>query len=211
MVDAARHAQDEPTLVIREVGVGSLRNRSLGWYGMMTLIVTEACLFGYLLFSYYYTALHEGVGWFFEIPSLRLAAPNTILLIASSFVVWFAERRVKAGGRWAPAAALLVAVLMCAVFMYVQWIEWVDKPFRYDTNSYGSLYFVVTGFHMAHVLAGLLVLLALAVWTGAGLFDGRRNAHVAIGAIYWHFVDVVWLFVFFTFYVTPYLGIGGGA
>jgi heme/copper-type cytochrome/quinol oxidase subunit 3 len=58
---------------------------------------------------------------------------------------------------------------------------------------------------MAHVLAGLLVILALIVWMWRGLLVDRRSAAVSIGALYWHFVDVVWLTVFFTFYLTPYL------
>ena len=58
---------------------------------------------------------------------------------------------------------------------------------------------------MAHVVAGLLILLPLILWTAMGKFDARRRDPVSIGVIYWHFVDAVWLTVFFTFYVTPYL------
>ena len=58
---------------------------------------------------------------------------------------------------------------------------------------------------MAHVVVGLLVLLVLLLWSALGYFDRERHAPVAIGAIYWHFVDAVWLTVFFTFYITPYL------
>jgi len=83
--------------------------------------------------------------------------------------------------------------------------EWRDKPFAIDTSSYGSLYFTVTGFHMAHVIGGLLMIAPLMLWTALGKFDSRRRDPVSNGAIYWHFVDAVWLTVFFTFYVTPYL------
>jgi heme/copper-type cytochrome/quinol oxidase subunit 3 len=59
---------------------------------------------------------------------------------------------------------------------------------------------------MAHVAIGLLVLAALFVWSLLGYFDIGRHAPVSIGAVYWHFVDAVWLTLFFTFYITPRLG-----
>ena len=68
--------------------------------------------------------------------------------------------------------------------------------------------FVTTGFHMAHVVVGDLMLAAVLLWSLLGFFDRKRHAPVSIAAVYWHFVDLVWLTVFFTFYVTPYLGVG---
>jgi cytochrome c oxidase subunit 3 len=93
-----------------------------------------------------------------------------------------------------------------AIFVGVQLLEWSRKPYQFNSSAYSSLYFTITGFHLAHVVIGMLVLLVLSVWSLLGYFDSKRHAPVAIGAIYWHFVDVVWLVVFFTIYVTPYLG-----
>jgi cytochrome c oxidase subunit III len=58
---------------------------------------------------------------------------------------------------------------------------------------------------MAHVVVGLVMMIAIIVWMSLGLLDHRRHVSISIGAIYWHFVDAVWLTVFFTFYLTPYL------
>ena len=61
---------------------------------------------------------------------------------------------------------------------------------------------------MAHVVVGVLMLLALTFWSCAwAMFNSRRFAHIHIGALYWHFVDAVWIAVFFTFYITPLLGL----
>jgi heme/copper-type cytochrome/quinol oxidase subunit 3 len=60
---------------------------------------------------------------------------------------------------------------------------------------------------MAHVVVGVLMLLALTYWSWRGYFNRVRYAHIHIGALYWHFVDAVWLAVFFTFYLTPLLGL----
>jgi len=88
----------------------------------------------------------------------------------------------------------------------VQLVEWRNKPFTLSTSGYSSHYFTITGFHMAHVVVGLLGLLLVVIWTLAGYFDRERNAPVTYVATYWHFVDVVWLFVFTSFYIAPRLG-----
>lgn len=186
--------------------VGPIQHRASGWWGMWALIATEAALFAYLLFSVYYLAAQSTNPWPPEgLPRLHLALPNTIVLIVSSIAIAWAERGVKKGDRARLLIGLVVAFLLGCVFAGVQMKEWHDKPFTYTTGAYGSLYYTVTGFHVAHVAVGLLVMLALIVWSALGLFDRRRHAPVSIGAIYWHFVDVVWLTVFFTFYVVPYL------
>ena len=95
---------------------------------------------------------------------------------------------------------------MGAVFVIVQWFEWHAKPFSLGTSSYASLYFVTTGFHIAHVIVGIAVLAAIFVWTALDYFSPRRRLTVSAGVLYWHFVDIVWLFVFTTYYLTPYLG-----
>lgn len=106
------------------------------------------------------------------------------------------------------AAWLGGGALLGVVFVLIQYQEWLSKPFSLSSSAYGSLYFVITGFHLAHVMVGIAILVVLTVWTLLGYFDAERNAAVSIGAIYWHFVDAVWLTIFATFYITPYLGIG---
>lgn len=184
---------------------------SLGWWGAATLIATEASLFGYLLFSYYYMALQKGPGWSPEPhPSMALAGPNTAILLLSSAAVWWGERGVKRGRRRQHLAGLGAAILLGVVFLAVQVFEWKAKPYGPSSGSYGSLYFTVTGFHMAHVVAGVFILAVVFAWSAAGYFNPRRHELVSLAALYWHFVDVVWLLVFSTFYLSPYV-LGGGS
>lgn len=124
--------------------------------------------------------------------------------------MWWGEQGIKRDKTGQVAAGFGIAFVLGAIFVGVQLVEWAEKPFTFATSAYSSLYFTVTGFHMAHVAAGLIMLAALFVWTLLGYFDRARNAPISIGAIYWHFVDAVWLAVFLTFYVTPYLGLGHG-
>jgi heme/copper-type cytochrome/quinol oxidase subunit 3 len=189
--------------------VGPIGRHGLGSWGVSALIVTEACLFGYLLFSYYYSAAVAAHGWVMEPhPPLRLALPNTIVLLLSSLAAWMGERGVLQRRGGLALSGFVIALALGIVFFVVQIFEWHAKPFHLGDSSYSSLYFVTTGFHMAHVGVGLLVLAALCTWTLLDYFSPRRNLSVSAGVLYWHFVDVVWLFVFATYYISPYLGFG---
>lgn len=70
-----------------------------------------------------------------------------------------------------------------------------------------AIYFTLTGFHMAHLVAGILMLSIVLAWLRFGVIARDDSKRVSIAAIYWHFVDAVWIVVFFTIYVTPYLGV----
>lgn len=186
--------------------LGSTDARGNGWFGMAALVTTEACLFAYLLFSYYYMAFHYGREWLPEkLPNFKLSGPMTALLFSSSVIVWIGERGIKKGRRWICVAGLVGGAILGLAFVALEATEWAGNDYTLSTNSYSSLYFTVTGFHMAHVVGGVLMLLTMALWTSLGKFDSHRRDPISIGAFYWHFVDVVWVAVFTTIYVTPYL------
>ncbi|MBY0226948.1 MAG: cytochrome c oxidase subunit 3 [Hyphomicrobium sp.] len=187
--------------------IGSRYRGSSGWWGMVTLIATEAFLFIYLLFTYAYFAIENGRAWLpAELPSFKLAGPNTLILLASSGVVWWAERQMRQDKRRRTLMALIAALILAGIFFTVQLMEWKSKPYQLASTSYASVYFTITGFHLAHVLLGFVILALLAVWTAKGLFDDVRMAPLSIGIAYWHFVDAVWLVVFFVVYITPRFG-----
>jgi heme/copper-type cytochrome/quinol oxidase subunit 3 len=95
-----------------------------------------------------------------------------------------------------------------SIFVLVQFLEWRAKSFGVGRSSYASLYYVTTGLHVAHVLVGLVVLAMLFLWTCLGYFTPTRRIVFTNGSYYWHFVDAIWLLVFSTYYITPYLGFG---
>jgi heme/copper-type cytochrome/quinol oxidase subunit 3 len=185
--------------------IGSVGKLASGWWGMCCLIATEAALFAYLLFAYFYLGSQSHGGWVPELPKLNLALPNTVLLLASSFVLYWGERGIKQGRRGRLAAGLGLTTAMGLVFVAVQGLEWHNKTFHISDSAYASSYFTTTGFHMLHVVGGLIMLVVLLAWTMMGKFSVERYAAVSIGVLYWHFVDVVWLCVFTAFYVLPYL------
>jgi heme/copper-type cytochrome/quinol oxidase subunit 3 len=187
--------------------VGPIRRHGIGWWGAGTLIASEAALFAFLLFAYFYLGATNRPGWLLEpAPSLKLALPNTLLLLASSVLAWFGEHGILSMKRAQALLGFGIAFLMGAGFAVVQLLEWRAKTYGLGASSYASLYFVTTGFHMAHVLVGLVILAALFLWTALDYFSPRRRLVVSAGVLYWHFVDIIWLFVFTTYYLTPYLG-----
>lgn len=187
--------------------VGSKSRHASGWWGMLTVVATEASLFAYLLFSYYYVAAHTTNPWpTGGLPELKLSLPGTVILIAGSLVMAWGEHGIRRGRSGRLAAGLSISILLALAFLGIQFWEWFHKPFTLNYDAYSSLYFVITGFHMAHVAIGVVMLALVLLWTLLGMFDARRHSAVSIAVIYWHFVTIVWLAVFFTFYISPRLG-----
>ena len=79
------------------------------------------------------------------------------------------------------------------------------EEFTPRTNAYGSLFFAITGFHGMHVMVGLLLILFVQVRAWLGHFDRTRHLHVQTTAMYWHFVDAVWVVIMLSLYIGPHL------
>ena len=197
---------DASVLPEKPLPVGSKSHHASGWWGMLTVVATEASVFAYLLFSYYYVAAHTSNPWpTGGLPKLSLALPGTIILMLGSVVMSWGEHGIRRGSTGRLITGLAVSIGLALLCLGIQFWEWVHKPFDFNDDAYSSIYYVTTGFHMAHVAVGVLMLAAVLLWTCLGMFDARRHAAVSIAVIYWHFVTVVWLFVFFTFYISPRL------
>ncbi len=191
----------------RALPVAEARYNSTAWLGVLCLIATEGSLFAYLLFSYAYAVAQHGAGFLpTPRPSFAYSLPGTFLLVSSSFVAMSGERGIRSDNRRQALLGLGGAAAMGVAFVVVELVEWHDAPFTLSSRPYGSFFFTITGFHMAHVVVGVTGLAAVTAWTVAGYFGPRRHAHVANVVTYWHFVDAVWVFVFSAFYLAPYLG-----
>jgi len=174
-----------------------------GWWGMIMLIATESALFVYLLFSYYYLAAQIPTRWPPGGPlDAKLSILNTVILLSSSFTLVRAERAAVGGKN--PFAWLITTILLGTTFVGIQAAEWTNKAFTPSSDSFGSLYYVITGFHMAHVVVGLLMLCTVLTW----LWRADRpdqSLPIRLASVYWHFVDAVWLAVFFSIFIFPTL------
>lgn len=182
-------------------------HRSPGWWGMILLIATEATFFAYLLFSYFYVASMSQGAWPPEgAPSLGLAFPNTLILLGSSLTLHWAESGIHQAKQGRLRAGLLLTLALGAVFLSIQMLEYSRKTFTPVTGVYGSLFFTITGFHGAHVAAGMLMNAVVLVRAWRGHFTAARHLAVTNTAMYWHFVDAVWIVVFVALYLSPRWG-----
>ena len=183
------------------IGVGG--TASTAWWGMTFFIITEATLFAYLFFSYYYLGSQHSKWPPNGAPELELAVINTVILVSSSVPMWLAERVLRRG-RIAFFSCLLGAVLlMGTAFLIVEATEWSHQSFTPATNSYASLFYTLTGFHFAHVTLGLLMIVELLYRALVKRIDVRHPLAAKNVVAYWHFVGVVWVILFLTIYISP--------
>ncbi len=177
-----------------------------GTFGMSLFILTEAMLFVMFFFAYFYIG-HDRASWPPVPPKLTKAIVMLAILVSSSFVLAWAEGRQKRGELAAARLGTIITILMGVAFLVVQALEYVDrlKVVRPTADAYASLFYTITSFHGAHVTLGLLMLIYALVLPGpAGertLRPPYRPLHNT--AMYWHFVDVVWVFIVTFLYVLP--------
>jgi cytochrome c oxidase subunit 3 len=143
----------------------------------------------------------------------QLPLINTLILLLSGTTVTWAHHAVQQGDRKGARLALFLTVALGVLFTYVQFgVEYPEAGFAFgnqgdvhNANIYGASFFMATGFHGAHVIIGTIFLAVCLARLLAGGFTPQKHFGLEAAAWYWHFVDVVWLFLFTFVYVLPYL------
>jgi cytochrome c oxidase subunit 3 len=175
-----------------------------GTMGMAMFIATEAALFVCLLFAYFYTG-HAHPPWPPHLPKIAMPLVMLGVLGVSSITVQVAVSAVRKQALVRARVMTAVTVLLGAMFIGLQVSEYLKKwsELRPTTNSYGSLFYVITGFHGLHVVMGLLMLLFVLVLPKPGSSDRPPHHALHNASLYWHFVDVVWLVLVVVLYLLP--------
>jgi cytochrome c oxidase subunit III len=132
---------------------------------------------------------------------------NTLLLLTSGTTVTWAHHALLENDRQGLKYGLILTVVLGACFTCVQAYEYSHALFGFSGNIYGATFFMATGFHGFHVLVGTIFLIVCLARAYAGHFNPTQHLGFEFAAWYWHFVDVVWLFLFACIYVW---GTGGG-
>lgn len=131
----------------------------------------------------------------FDLPFLM-----TMILLLSGCTVTWAHHAILEGDQKNFAKALGLTVLLGVSFLFFQGYEYIHAPFKFTDNIYTSAFFMATGFHGFHVLVGTIFLLVCYLRALKGHFDPKHHFGFEAAAWYWHFVDVVWLFLFIGIY-----------
>ncbi len=182
-------------------------NKGLRW-GMILFITSEICFF----FAFFWAFFHRSLAPTIEIgtcwpPSgIRPINPflvpllNTAVLLSSGVTITWAHHRILSKKRPEAIQGLALTVILGIYFTRLQIWEYYDSPFTIADSIYGSTFFVATGFHGLHVLIGTTFLLICFFRLTIFHFSKKHHFGFEAAAWYWHFVDVVWLFLYICIY-----------
>jgi cytochrome c oxidase subunit 3 len=178
-------------------------------YGMLLFIASEVMFFSAFFWAFFNASLFpteaiggiwppEGVHPFdpFQLPLL-----NTLILLTSGVTVTWAHHALREGDRKGMLQGLGLTILLGLTFTSVQAYEYAHAAFGFRDGIYSSTFYMATGFHGAHVIIGTIFLIVCWVRGYLGHFKPDHHFGFEAAAWYWHFVDVVWLFLFVCIYI----------
>jgi cytochrome c oxidase subunit 3 len=187
-------------------------------YGMILFIASEVMFFLAWFWAFFSSALFpsavEAVGAQWPPQGTEVLDPfgwpllNTLILLCSGTTVTWAHHALIHGDREGLKKGLWCTILLGLLFTGIQAYEYIHAPFSFSRlneelpgNIYGSTFFMATGFHGAHVIIGTIFLIVCLARAYKGDFTPKQHFGFEAAAWYWHFVDVVWLFLFVSIYV----------
>ncbi|MBS1239754.1 MAG: Cytochrome c oxidase, subunit [Proteobacteria bacterium] len=182
-------------------------------YGMILFIASEVMFFvgwfwSWFDFALFPSELSEAIGGQFPPKAIEavmdpFALPllNTLILLCSGTTVTWAHHCLIHGDRAGLKKGLILTVLLGILFTSIQAYEYAHAPFGFGGNTYGSAFYMATGFHGFHVIIGTIMLIVCLVRAYRGDFTPKQHFGFEAAAWYWHFVDVVWLFLFVVVYI----------
>ena len=140
--------------------------------------------------------------------NVKLTGLFSLFLLSSSFTFWRAEKNYSQGNSGRMKMWLVATFVLGLVFLLGQGHEYynlIGEGVVVSQNEFASSFYTLTGFHGLHVFIGLLLISIMLVLMINGALDPKRSSVIHTVGIYWHFVDVAWIFVFTTIYVLPYI------
>ncbi len=183
---------------------------STGWWGMVLFIATEGVTFAAAIAAYFYLRFAHASPWpppADKAPDLVLPSVATGVLVLSCVPMAVAVRTARARLAVLSGVTTTATLLAGCGFLVLQILDWVSEwpSSTLSKDAYGSLFYLVTGLHAAHVLVGLGMLLFLVVSALVGRISRGHGEPVAIVGMYWYFMAVLAVAVYVTVYLTPYL------
>ncbi len=176
--------------------------------GIGLFIISEALFFLSVFWSFFHSAagppVETGVKWppmgIDTVNPFELPLVNTILLLSSGFTVTHGHHSIIKGDRAGSLQGIFYTIILALLFTLLQGLEYTDSSFTFTDSAYGSCFYFGTGFHGLHVIIGT-AFIAVGLWR---LLDYHFtiNHHLGLESsiLYWHFVDIVWLFLFVSVY-----------
>jgi cytochrome c oxidase subunit III len=208
------------TDVIKEAEYGGYHTRVVQIshrYGMILFIASEVMFFVAWFWAFFDVSLFPGeaiqytrtefTGGHWPPKGIEVIDPwhfpllNTLILLTSGTTVTWAHHGLLHGDRSALKKGLILTILLGTLFTCIQAYEYAHAPFGFKGSIFGATFFMATGFHGFHVIIGTIFLTVCLIRAFAGQFTPKQHLGFEFAAWYWHFVDVVWLFLFSCIYV----------
>ncbi len=177
--------------------------------GMILFIVSEIMFFFAFFWAFFHSALNPvyniGAVWppygITTLDPWSIPLLNTIILLNSGMTLTYSHYCIRAGLKKKAVLSLLFTIVLAVYFTMLQYLEYVNAPFTISDSVYGSVFFMITGFHGFHVIIGTLFLTVCLVRLNRNHFAKKQHLGFEAAAWYWHFVDVVWILVFLIVYL----------
>nr|ADO60469.1 cytochrome c oxidase subunit III [Anthrenus sp. BMNH 840208] len=177
-------------------------------WGMILFITSEIFFFMSFFWSFFHSSLSPtielGMNWppksISVFNPLQIPLLNTIILLSSGLTVTWAHHSLMENNYKQTNKSLATTVILGMYFSILQGFEYMEAPFTISDSSYGSAFFMATGFHGLHVLIGSTFLMVCLIRTMNNHFSNIHHFGFEAAAWYWHFVDVVWLFLYISLY-----------
>jgi cytochrome c oxidase subunit 3 len=186
-------------------------------YGMILFIASEVMFFVAWFWAFFDASLFPGeaiqyaraefTGGHWPPKGIEVLDPwhfpllNTLILLTSGTTVTWAHHELLENNRTGLKYGLILTIVLGVLFTCVQAWEYAHAPFGFKDSIYGATFFMATGFHGFHVLVGTIFLIVCLIRVYLGHFSPQQHLGFEFAAWYWHFVDVVWLFLFCCIYV----------
>jgi len=176
--------------------------------GMLLFIVSEIMFFFAFFWAFFHSSFNPSTAiggvWppaFMTIlDAWKVPLLNTVILLSSGATVTWAHHAIVWGSKTQASVSLIYTLVLAVIFTALQAFEYVTAPFSISDSVYGSTFFMATGFHGFHVFVGTCFLAVCLVRIYYNHFTREHHFGFEAAAWYWHFVDVVWLFLFLTIY-----------
>jgi heme/copper-type cytochrome/quinol oxidase subunit 3 len=177
-------------------------------YGMILFIVSEVMFFFAFFWAFFAASIAptieignvwppKGIEAFnpFEVPLV-----NTLILLCSGATITYSHHAITAGNKKEAVFGLVLTIVLAFIFTGFQAFEYVSASFSISDGIFGSTFFMATGFHGFHVFVGTLFLSVCLVRMNYNHFSNEHHFGFEAAAFYWHFVDIVWLFLYVAVY-----------
>jgi cytochrome c oxidase subunit 3 len=176
--------------------------------GMLLFIVSEIMFFFAFFWAFFHSSFNPshaiGGVWppafIVTLDPWKVPLLNTCLLLSSGASVTWAHHSIVMGSKFQACLSLIITIVLAIIFTALQGFEYVSAPFSISDGVYGSCFYMATGFHGFHVVIGTIFLTVCLFRLYLNHFTREHHFGFEAAAWYWHFVDVVWLFLFITVY-----------